>query len=217
MDPSKTFDPYEVIGIITPGTVLGVLFVLEVPQFQELVGRNGIGVGGFGLFFLVAFVLGHLVQAIGNLLEPIVWLGAGLPTNLVRNPSQVLLSPAQRDTLAQKVNLMEGQPVDLQTVASKPWRSITTRAYARVRAAGKSHRIDISNRTYGLSRGLVAALAVSSGWFLYAHRDQERVVLVILVMLMAAIWRMRVAGLHYARALFLEFIDLEPSPAAGTA
>jgi len=36
--------------------------------------------------------------------------------------------------------------------------------------------------------------------------------IVIAAMAIAAIWRMRKAGKHYARALMLEFIDLPPAP-----
>jgi hypothetical protein len=205
----KTFDPYEVIGIITPGTVLALLFALESPALHGLMVQEGFGVGDLGLFVLIAFVLGHLVQAVGNLLEPIVWLGSGLPTNLVRNSNQTLLSPYQRTALAEKINAMENAEIDLPTIGRKPWRSITTRAYARVRSAGRSHRVDISNRTYGLSRGLVASLIVALAWYLYDHNDQRGAITLLAMMLLAAVWRMRVAGLHYARALFLEFIDLD--------
>jgi hypothetical protein len=216
MEVGKGFDPYEIIGIIVPGTVIALLLAVEVPLFRSLLGGQGMTVGDLGLFVLVAFVFGHLVQAFGNLVEPPIWLGAGLPTNLVLSPSQSLLSPAQRTSLQTEVEGMEGTAVDLATLSRAQWRSITTRAYARVRAAGRSHRIDIANRTYGLCRGLVAALSLALAWCVYSHRDQSALIAGLALMIGAAIWRMRRAGLHYARALFLEFIDLRQPTAAAS-
>lgn len=172
MEATKGFDPYEVIGIIIPGTVIALLVAVEVPLFRSLLGGQGMTVGDFGLFVLVAFVFGHLVQALGNLFEPAIWLGAGLPTNHVLTPQQALLSPQQRISLEAEVAGMEGAPVELATLGRGPWRAITTRAYARIHAASRSQRIDIANRTYGLCRGLVASLSIALVWCVYAHRDQ---------------------------------------------
>jgi hypothetical protein len=208
VETAKGFDPYEIIGIIAPGTVVALLIAIELPLFRSLLGSEGLSVGDFGLFVLLAFVLGHLVQAVGNLVELALWARSGLPTNLVRSDSQVLLSPAQRATLATRVSAMEGETVDLTTVARHAWRAMTTRAYARVRAAGRSARIDIANRTYGLCRGLVAALLLTLLWCIYAHWDEPGLNAALVLMIAAAAWRMRRAGHHYARALFLEFIDL---------
>jgi hypothetical protein len=209
VEATKGFDPYEIIGIIAPGTVIALLLAIELPLFRSLLGSEGLSIGDFGLFVLLAFVLGHLVQAVGNLIELALWGRSGLPTNLVRSDGQTLLSPAQCATLAARVTAMEGEAVDLATVARPAWRAITTRAYARVRAAGRAVRIDIANRTYGLCRGLVAALLLALLWCLYAHRDQPGLNVALALTIAAAAWRMRRAGHHYARALFLEFIDLD--------
>lgn len=211
MDPTKSFDPYEVIGIITPGTLVALLLAAEAPLFRSLLGSNGLTVGDFGLFLLLAFVFGHLIQALGNLIEAVVWPRSGLPTDTVRADTQALISPAQRTRLVERITAMEGQPVDLATVAPAAWRAMTARAYARVSAAGRSGRIDIFNRTYGLCRGLVAATTLTLGWCLYAHHDQPLLVIILALMAVAAVMRMRRAGKHYARALFQAFIDLDAS------
>lgn len=212
MESTKGFDAYELIGIIVPGTVIAVLLAVEAPLFRSMLGKNGLTVGDFGLFVLVAFVFGHLVQAFGNGLERAVWPRSGLPTNLVLNADQTLLSPAQRTALQTRVAAMEGDTGDLAALDRDVWRAITTRAYARVRSAGRSMRIDIANRTYGLCRGLVAALSLALFWCIYAHRTEPALLVALAAMIVAAWWRMRRAGLHYARALFLEFIDLDQCP-----
>ncbi|UAJ12439.1 hypothetical protein [Polymorphobacter megasporae] len=207
---AKGFDPYEITGIIIPGTVLTLLLAAEASPFRSMLGSDGLTVGDLGLFVLIAFVFGHLVQALGNLIELAIWPRCGLPTNLVLEESQSLVSPAQRGALQAGVTAMEGEPANITGLNRDVWRAITTRAYARVRTAGRSMRIDIANRTYGLCRGLVAALTIALLWCIYAHRDQPGLLAALALMIVAAVWRMRRAGIHYARALFLEFIDLDP-------
>lgn len=209
METTKGFDPYEIIGIITPGTLVTLLLASEAPVFRSLLSKDGLSIGDFGLFVLIAFVFGHLIQALGNLLEYVAWPKSGLPTNRVRDLSQKLLTSTQLASLQTKISVMEGSEVDIASTNRDTWRAITTRAYARVRSSGRSQRIDVANRTYGLCRGLFAATTICLLWYFYAHRDQHDVMMVLAVMIVAAIWRMRRAGVHYARALFLEFIDLD--------
>ncbi|PVX30984.1 hypothetical protein [Sphingomonas pokkalii] len=213
METSKSFDPYEVIGIITPGTLVALLLASEVPLFKRFVNGDGLTVGDLGLFVMVAFVLGHLIQAFGNLVEAPVWLFRGLPSSYVRNAEQRLISPAQRKILDARLVAMEGESAKLDSVPYPVFRAITARAYTRVQAAGRSARIDTFSRTYGLFRGLVAASTLALGWSIFAHRGQTTLLIVLGVMLCAAVWRMRRFGEHYARTLWLEFIDL---PAATT-
>lgn len=215
MEAGKSFDPYEVIGIITPGTLVALLLASEVPLFKSFLNGQGLTIGDFGLFVMVAFVLGHLIQAVGNLVEAPVWLFRGLPSSYVRGADQRLISPAQRELLDARLVAMEDESAKLDSVPYPAFRAITARAYTRVQAAGRSARIDTFNRTYGLCRGLVAASALALGWSLWAHRGQTALLIVLGVMLCAAIWRMRRFGEHYARALWLEFIDLPPATTGG--
>lgn len=209
MDRSKLFDAYEVIGVIAPGVVLALLLMTEVPQLRALLGEGGFGVGDLGLFLMISFVLGHLVQAVGNLVELVVWPISGLPTNRVRFEKQNLVTPSQRNVLMAQLRAMEGNEQPLDGYSRTAWRAVTTRAYARVRNANRSFRVDVANRTYGLFRGLSAAFAMTLSWYAYQHGDHCEAILLLAVALAAAVWRMRRAGIHYARALILEFIDLE--------
>lgn len=209
-DLAKSFDAYEIIGVITPGTVVALLLVMEWPSFRTLVSEKGLSVGDFGLFVLVAFVLGHLIQAVGNVIEPIIWFPSGLPTNWARSRRrrQNLVTPEQREALEAAVAKMEGTALDISKFSPSQWLAVTTRAYGRLRRAGRSGRVDFSNRTYGLTRGLLAALLACLAWYAGAHRYDSTALLILAAALCAAVWRMRRAGIHYARALILEFIDL---------
>jgi hypothetical protein len=212
-DTARYFDTYEIIGVITPGVVAGLLLTIEWPSFRTMLGDKGLSIGDFGLFVLVAFVLGHLLQAVGNVLEPVIWFPFGLPTNWVRPRTQTLLTPEQRNALERAVAAMEGTAQEPAKMNRRHWLAITTRAYGRLKAGGRSGRVDIANRAYGLSRGLSAALLACFAWYAIAHRNDYTALSILGAGLCAALWRMRRAGVQYARVLFLEFIDFSRAAA----
>lgn len=208
MDSSKAFDPYEVIGVITPGAVVTLLLALKWPEFRALLGEEGLSVGGLGFFVIVAFVLGHLTQALGNVIDTAVWLLPGMPTAWVRSQKQSLVSPSQRDQLQAKVTSMEPDIIDISRTDRRCWRSISGRMYARLHAAGRSSRIDTFNRTYGLSRGLAAAFVAAAVWLAFDAASFTAEVGVATTLAVVAVVRMWRSALNYARSLFLAFIDL---------
>lgn len=208
MDSTKAFDAYEVIGVITPGTVVTLLLALQWPEFRALLGPEGLSIGGLGFFVIVAFVLGHLTQALGNVVDGIVWLIPGMPTTWVRSPKQTLISPDQRDQLQAKITAMEPAIADISQIDRRCWRSISGRMYARIHAAGRSSRIDTCNRTYGLSRGLAAAFVAAASWFAFdggGVTTEVGISAALAVIASARMWR---SGVHYGRSLLLTFIDL---------
>lgn len=211
MDGARSFDPYELVGVATPGVVVSLLLATEAPQFNALLGQSGVSVGGFGVFLVVSFVLGHLVQSLGNLLEAIVWSLGGLPTDWIRNPQQTLVTAAQRSAFMAGVQSMEATDADPATYNRHEWFAVISQASARVRRNGHCGKIDASNRAYGLSRGLAAAFAVSLGWYIWAHPENTGAIAVLGALLVAAVLRMRRSGISYARALIVEFVELGSS------
>lgn len=209
MEGGKGFDAYELIGVITPGAVVAFFLALMWPEFRNLLGSDGLSLGDLGMFLIASFVLGHLLQAGGNLIEEPVFLFGGLPTASVRTARQTLLSPGQLQALQRKVDAMEGVSLPIGEINRRRWRAITSRAYERVRVSGQSARIDYCNRTYGLMRGLAAAFLGALLWCAVTDPYDHLRLGVLTVIFAAAIWRMRRAGRHYARTLFLAFIDLK--------
>lgn len=208
MEVKSPFDTYEFIGVITPGAVTALLLVVESRELRRLLGDNGMSIGDFGLFVVIAFVLGHLVQSVGNLIEPIVWPVSGLPTNRLRHKKQKLISDQQQRMLIDRVAAMEGAETPLENYDRTAWGAVMYRAYSRVRNAGRSARIDVANRSYGLFRGLSAAFAIAVVWSGLIEREDPMLFVLFVLMLLASVSRMRRSGSQYARALALEFIDL---------
>src|SRR6267378_2576367 len=85
MDKSQLFELYEILALILPGAVIlygiGKLF----PQLMFF-SNTTFSFGDFGIFVLIAYVTGHIVQVFGGIVEnvwrslrgdPLHWLMEG--------------------------------------------------------------------------------------------------------------------------------------------
>lgn len=207
MIDAKAFDPYEVIGVITPGAVVALMLATQWPELRALFGQEGLSIGDLGFFVVMAFVLGHLVQALGNLLETLVWSVTGMPSAWVRSPKQTLISTAQRDQLEAKVTALENTPVALASLGRRQWGCITARIAGKVRAAGRGARLDAFLRTYGLARGLAAGFIVAAVWLGVKDQGVSEGVVLAAGLAAVALYRMVRFARHYARSLFQEYLD----------
>lgn len=208
MDTAKTFDAYAVIGVIIPGSVIALMLALHWPEFAQFLGADGLSVGGFGLFIFAAFVLGHLVQAGGNILEYLIWAPTGMPTQWVRKGPGKFLTADQQTKLQERVVQIEPAVTSLTALTRTDWGRVVSRIYSSVHAASRSQRIDVFNRNYGLFRGLATAFLVSGVWLaFFTDASAVESALPFILSLLAA-FRMWRCARQYARALFVSFIDL---------
>jgi hypothetical protein len=210
----SAFDTYEYVGIITPGAVLLTVLLFLFPDAKvQLAGREGIQIGALGIFLILSFVLGHIVQALGNIVG---WLDQALSdgnaSDRLLNPVCTIVNAKQRAGLTRALLDRLGVVFDCQTPGE--WRTTRTEMYGIISAAEKSGRIDAFNRSYGLNKGLSCVFFISS-------------ILVIAVAEQPGIWgivlagsavlsfnRMRYFSECYTRELVLEFIRAcEPSAA----
>jgi len=154
---SSKFDAYEIIGVIMPGSVFLFGLALLFPDLKSLFFDQGFSVGELGLFLVLSFVAGHLIQAAGNLIEEAIWKPfGGMPTDWLIKKPQKLLHDTQIERLRQAVK--SDFDCDLQQLSSVQWAPIVREIYAAVQASGDTTRIDSFNRTYGLMRGVTATL-----------------------------------------------------------
>ena len=66
---------------------------MQWPHAKDAILSKDFSLGSFGIFLICAFVLGYLVQAIGNIVESAVFgLTGGLPTNKVLKANSDLSS-----------------------------------------------------------------------------------------------------------------------------
>jgi hypothetical protein len=210
----KEFSFYEFVGVISPGIVFLLIIEKTIPLGSNDFNISEISVGGFGLVVIVAYFVGHLIQSIGNLLEKIWWMFfGGMPTSwIVKHDSCGYLSKCQVDALDLKIlsvlNLKTQSP--LVNYDSKEWFAITRQIYAAVKQEGASERLDIFNGNYGFFRGIAASLLTGVLILVILNGITEwRSILIVTIFFFLALARMHRFGKHYARELFVQFLQIK--------
>lgn len=155
---NRTFDFYEYAGFIIPGAVVIMAVVWLFPESRMLFSKEGVTLGELGLFVIVAYAAGQLVQAIGNYLEAAWWkIWGGMPTGRVLMGTHLTAEQHQRLVAALRPALGDADPSKLTDTQR---RAIVREIYAELLTAGKAARVDTFNGNYGLMRGLTAAFVV---------------------------------------------------------
>lgn len=207
----KSFDFYEFAGLLAPGAIALLAVHMAAPDLLSApVGE--LSVGGLGVFTILAYVSGHLIQSVANLVEKVWWLFAGgLPSDWIRTArGRRLLSQAQIDALPRQIQkqLVLATAPDIDGMTKNAWYGYTRQIYAAVAAASRAGRIDTFNGNYGLNRGLGTAFLVIGTCIVVDQPEQWATGAVLLVLATAALTRMHRFGKHYARELFVQFLQL---------
>lgn len=200
---NRTFDFYEYAGFIIPGAIVVMAVVWLFPDTRALFSKEGVTLGELGLFVIIAYAAGQLVQAIGNYLEWLWWrpLG-GMPTGRVLCGKH--LTPEQHQRLLEALRPALGG-AEPSKIPDAQRRAIVREVYAEVLAAGKAARIDTFSGSYGLMRGLAAAFLVAFVLAIVAAKGAAILGTLVLVFLLA-LHRMHRYSQHYATELFVQYL-----------
>jgi hypothetical protein len=202
---NRQFDFYEYAGIIIPGAVLVMALVWLFPESRALFSKEGVTLGELGLFVIIAYAAGQLVQAVGNYLEWAWWKPwGGMPSGQVLCGKD--LSTEQYKRLLDALRPILGG-VDPCKLPQLERLAVVREIYSEVAGAGKASRVDTFNGNYGLMRGLAATFVVI---FILAVVTSKGIAvscgLGLLVLL--ALHRMHRYGRHYATELFVQFLTV---------
>jgi hypothetical protein len=213
MKAEKQFDFYEFAGIVMPGAILLVGLGQILPPLAAMVPVKDMSLGSLGTFLILSYAAGHIVQTLGNMIEKLWWYIPGMPSDWVRTDRGHLLSQSQRTLLQDQLPAKLGlpSPFSFSSVDAKGWFAITRQVYAAVAAAERASRIETFNGNYGLNRGLGAALLAVAIVVLLADRSNWPYTVGLVAVAIAALYRMHRFGRHYARELFVQFLQL-PMP-----
>ena len=215
----KNFDFYEFAGVLTPGTLFLYSISLIYPNLAIYIQGKDFTVGQLGLFVILSYVAGHLLQALGNLIEWLYWnIYGGMPTDWVRTnktKKNFLISEQQIDLLERQIQskLKLTEPFTFSDkLSKKDWSGLTRQICAAVQTGERSQRIDIFNGNYGLFRGIASAflgalilLTIENGLTYW------KISLLLLSGFGVAIFRMDRFGKYYAREVFIQFLQLPES------
>lgn len=217
----KDFSLGEFISFIVPGSAVILGFSLASPGLGKALLGEGISIGAGGTFILLAYVVGHMAQAVGEVTGVFWWkLRKGFPTDWVRTRRLTLLPKAQMDALEgqwrSKLGLPEGG--SLQDLSNNDWHSIIQQMYAAVISSGTGERLGVFTRSLLVNRGLAAAALIltiyTAGIVLVGAiadipiRFSYEVPWFMIAATMLFFVRMEQFGKRYARELFVQFIQL---------
>jgi hypothetical protein len=205
----KKFSFYEQAGIVVPGSVLLFGLLLVQPDLRGVLMKDGVTVGGLGIFVLLSYAGGHLLAALGNVLEVILWGPfGGMPSNWVTDPNRSFLTHEQTSLLESRLHrrLHLGE-LKVQGMDRRAWNKIFQQLYRDVLTTNAG-RAETFNGNYGLNRGLASAtltLAIVLPFFL----PNEWLVSVALLTISAVyLYRAYRFGVHFAREVLTRFLLL---------
>lgn len=206
----RQFDFYEFTGILVPGATALAGMLLLVPDFIKPETIKDLSVGGLGLLIVLAYVLGHMVQAVGNGIELLWWkLWGGMPTDWVRTKPDCLLAPSQLVALENAVKeRLDLDGLQIAHSTAEQWYAVTRQIYAEVAGTGRAARIDVFNGNYGLNRGIGAGLLVVLVIVFTNWPVDWMFAVGVTAALALAIYRMHRFARHYAREVFVQFLQL---------
>ena len=210
----RQFDFYEFMGYIAPGMLLLAGVCTVYPDARQTLKASDLSIGDLGVGIIVAYGVGQVLQAVGNGLDWLWWLPwGGRPTDWLRKQNQRLIAPSQAERVQAKARTMLGKDDFALAPAldRSDWLAIRKEMYAAVAAAGRAKRIDTFNGNYGLCRGIAAGLAIVIAWGLTAGSAPWQVYVGLGFAFALALYRMHRFGVHYAREIFLQFVQLPES------
>ena len=200
-----SFDFYEYAGIIVPGSILAFGAMWLAPDLKTYLGTEGFTFGELGLFVVLSYALGQLVQGVGNTVETLLWWPfGGLPSKRVLDGES--LNARQKECLGQ---LLRTDGIIGETVSDAHARAAIREVYARVAAAGNATRVDKFNGIYGMMRGLSASLLLLMAACVVL---QTGLTSILLLAFSAAISLRRTHrfGWHYGRELIVVYLATRP-------
>lgn len=213
----RKFDFFEFAGILCPGVIFIFGVIIIFTKAELITNSNLMNIGNFGVFLVFSYVIGHLMQLGGNVVEIVWWrIWNGNPTDWVRSGKRKLLSEQQLSLLTIKIKyiLKLKIPSSLCNISTTDWYSIVRQIYVHIRSSGYVDRIDIFNANYNLFRG-VSSSFVSLSIIALVFVDNHRIIIFFILIITAilSLLRMHIFGIHYGRELFIQFISIDaPSP-----
>jgi hypothetical protein len=203
---------YEQAGIVIPGAILVFGLVFLTPELKDFLAKDGITVGGLGVYLIVSYAAGHLIAAVGNVVEWLAWLvSGGRPSTWLTKEKPKIISAAQVQQLSANVTARLGLPdPKLPGLSKGEWEPIWWQLYTDVLNCSPG-RVEIHNGNYGLNRGLAAAFALLGLLLTIDGKLCPRGIALFVVALVFLL-RMRRFGIHFVREICNQFMLLPPTP-----
>jgi hypothetical protein len=157
----REFSFYEFVGILVPSATL--LYALQLIM-EHIYHKQFFDLSKLGetfIFILICYGVGHIIQAVGNYFENIIWLiYGGMPTKWLTQKNRFnkyLFENSLNKKIADMARKQFGDNIE-------DYGRLT---YNLLFQKEKTGRIDIFNGNYSLFRGLAVSFLIITGFCLY--------------------------------------------------
>jgi hypothetical protein len=205
------FDYYDFIGVLAPGAAFIFLLSIIFEKFGEFIQKPNFSLGDLGIIVFIAYITGHLLQGIGNIIEFVYWaIWNGKPTDWIRTNKHNLISAGQTHELELNLqNILKIENVNsLHELSAKAWGSIVNKLYGSIKFSGRDARAYTFNGNYGLMRGVAAGLFVTIVILLLKDVLLWKYALLCFAGFCLAIFRMHRFGCYYAREIITSYLNI---------
>jgi len=129
------FDHYHIVGAIAPGVLLQAGLGSLFPEISAVFSIRNLSFGDLGIWPILAYIGGNLVQGVGNLLDRLWRKARGdWPTDWVRCGKSILISPNQsnllRELLARMLHIQP--PTRLSESTETEWATLVWQVHAEI-------------------------------------------------------------------------------------
>lgn len=143
-------DAYEYVSVAIPGAVMLFICMLLFPELREILGKDGIQLGGLGLILVLSLAVGQLVQAVGNFVRWLDYTIGPDPSSKLLSEDQVFLEAGQwirlRDALKKHLR------VDIESLNPNDWSSVRQEMRTFIREEYATSRLAAFTRNASLAR-----------------------------------------------------------------
>ena len=219
MDKSQLFELYEILALILPGSVMLYGVSKLYPQLMLFPLDSDFSAGQFGVFVLLAYAVGHIVQVLGGFVE-FIWRNLrGDPMDWFQKGKKPLVLDHQIANLEEKVAKLLGIRDDnfhLNNLTRKEWLNMIKQMQISVEIAGRTGRLDKFQAIYMMCRGLIATLLVLSfASAITVPLEYWYTPYILLLFAFILFYRMIRFERNSVRELFIQFLQL-PNPSKET-
>lgn len=212
MEKTDVFEFYEILALILPGAVMLYGISKLFPELMLFSLGKDFSVGEFGVFVIIAYATGHIVQVFGGMVEYIWRLVRGDPTQWLQEEKKAVLLGHQTNILEEKISKYLGIPREefhIKDLTRKEWLNMKKQLQIAVEIGGHTAHLDKFLAIYTMCRGLIAALVllgISSFFILKPSLWYISYILFILAAIL--LYRMARFERYSIRELFIQFLQL---------
>ena len=155
-----SFTAQEFLAYVVPGAVLVLGLMILFPAIRAIFGRGRIDIGGLGIFIIMSFVAGLMIQNVGYVIveKPLERLGLVYRTNAIVPKNQTLLRQDLRQTLRATIQKQFTTDIDTLNLNDpkhfQEWRETVRNIYTQVLLERRSARLESYSQHYQLSINL---------------------------------------------------------------